>query len=59
MRVARNSNTPAEALTTLASDSDEEIRREVANHPGTPAKALTTLATDSDYEVRSNVARKS
>ena len=57
--VAYNSNTPAEALTILASDSDNYVRRGVAYNSNTPAEVLTTLAGDPNEYVRRAAYRKS
>ena len=57
--VAYNSNTPAEVLTTLASDYDDYVRRHVARNSNTPAKVLTTLSVDSHEDVRRAAYRKS
>jgi hypothetical protein len=53
---AGNANTPTEALTALAQDSESEVRSSAAGNPNTPAEALTVLAQDSESEVRSSAA---
>ena len=50
--LAGNPNTPADALTTLATDKSKDVRYDVARNPNTPVSVLTTLATDPDVFVR-------
>ena len=55
-KLARDPNTPAEALTELASNNIYSVRCAVAGNPSTPTKTLTKLASDNKY-VRRDVAR--
>jgi hypothetical protein len=55
--LARNPNTPPEALERLANDESSYVRRYVALNPNTPPEALEGLANDEEYwHVRCAVA---
>jgi hypothetical protein len=55
--VALNPNTPAEALTRLASDDVMGTRSIVASNKNTPVDVLIKLANDEDRWVRRGVGR--
>ena len=48
--------TSPELFTTLAGDTDREVRWRVARNPNTPREALTALAGDKNFGVRTFVA---
>ncbi|HEY1209960.1 MAG TPA: hypothetical protein VGE85_11370, partial [Terracidiphilus sp.] len=49
---AYNAHTPVVVLEKLATDSDADVRRIVADNAHTPVVVLEKLATDSDAAVR-------
>jgi hypothetical protein len=56
--IAMNQNTPPEALTILAGDTNEyDVRRYVAMNQNTPLEALILLSKDPDEYVRDTVAQ--
>lgn len=55
--VASSLGAPADLLTTLADDDDENVRRAVAHNVATDASTLTTLSGDTSERVRMCVAR--
>jgi hypothetical protein len=54
--VAKNGETPTEALTLLAKDRSNDVREGVAGNSRTPAEVLTLLAEDQEEDVRQEVA---
>jgi len=55
--VAKNTNTPAAILETLANDSSKDLRVAVAKNPNTPVIVQESLSIDSKYEVRIQIAQ--
>jgi len=55
-KLARNPNTPPEALARLANNKYWHVRREVTTNPNTSTETLERLANDKDYWVRYLVA---
>ena len=49
--VARNSNTPKETLSLLATDEDYDVRFGVARNPNTPEEALL-LIKSKKYQLK-------
>jgi hypothetical protein len=49
---ARHPNTPEDALRTLSTDEDYNVRCGVARNPNAPEDALRTLVTDDCYWIR-------
>ena len=56
LELARNSNTPAATLETLANDPSEDVRQAVAYNPNTSKESLKKLAEDDSVSVRYTVA---
>lgn len=54
--VARNENTPVDALETLAGNSSPNVRKTVAHNKNTPVSILRSLASDDYNRVRAEVA---
>lgn len=50
--VAKNKNTPIEALALLALDRSYSVRYAVAQNKSTPLEMLKSLSKDKDYCVR-------
>jgi hypothetical protein len=53
---AKNPNTPAAALLTLAMTGDKAMREAVVRNPSTPAAALEQLATAPEVNIRRRIA---
>jgi hypothetical protein len=54
--VALQDNSPAEALSTIATSKYETVRKWVAKHPNSPSGLFGVLANDKDWDVRSELA---
>jgi uncharacterized protein (DUF2336 family) len=57
-RLASDTSTTPDVLTTLAQDQDVEIRAAVAMNPAAPQAADETLAADPDERIRVLIGRK-
>lgn len=57
LRVAEDTNTPADVLSELSRDSVHWVRANVANNPSTPVSDLIRLSQDREPMVRACVAK--